>query len=60
MTERYNITIKISDVDTEDFEVLENEVWKIRRMVLTMLDICDQDAVFLHGPVATSIEAVRE
>jgi len=60
MTERYNITIEISDVDTEKFRLLETEVWRIRRMVLLMLDTCDEDTVFMHGPVATSIKAVKE
>ena len=59
-TEFYNVTITISSVETEKLKRLEQEVWRIRRMVQLMLDICDEEAVFLYGQVESSVTRVGE
>ena len=60
MSENYNVTIEISDVETEKLKRLEQEVWRIRRMIQLMLDTCDEDAVAWYGSVETSITKVGE
>ncbi len=58
-TNVYNVTITIKSVQTEDPKKLEQEVWRIRRMIDLMLDMCDEDAVYLFGGVGTSMELVE-
>ena len=58
-TNVYNVTITIKSVQTEDPKKLEQEVWRIRRMIDLMLHMCDEDAVYLFGGVGTSMELVE-
>ena len=60
MSEWYNVEIQISCVETEKLKKLQNEVWRIRRMVQLMLDTCDEDTVVQYGQIASSIEKVGE
>ena len=58
-TNVYNVTITIKSVQTEDPKKLEQEVWRIRRMIDLMFNMCDEDAVYLFEGVCTSVELVE-
>ena len=56
----FNVTFTIRSVQTEDPKKLEQEVWRIRRMVQLMLDTADEEAVYQYGEVMSSVEKVGE
>ena len=60
MTEWYDVKIEITCVETEKLKKLENEVWRIRRMVQLMLDTCDDSIVVQYGQVGSSVTKVSE
>ena len=55
----FNVTFMIRSVQTEDSKKLEQEVWRIRRMIDLMLDTCSDEAVFLHGGIGSSTERIE-
>ena len=55
----FNVTFTIKSVQTEDPKKLEQEVWRLRRMIDLMLDTASDEAIFLHGGIGSSMERVE-
>ena len=54
-----NVKFTIKSVQTEDLKKLEQEVWRLRRMIDLMLDTASDEAISVFGGVITSLERVE-
>ena len=55
----FDVKFTIKSAETEDVRKLEQEVWRIRRMIDLMLDTASDEAISVFGGVITSLERVE-
>ena len=54
----YNMTFTVRCCETSDVKKLENEMWRIRSMIVLMVDTADDAAIDQYAGIAASIERV--